>query len=184
MPEDDLSMKCLGLLRHAKSDWDDLALRDFERGLNERGKRGAKVMGDHIRKHGIHWDQVLASPATRVKRTLEAAHVDAPITWEKRAYLADAQSLIDLLKATTGNPERLLLAGHNPGLQQLILELVAEDQRNDLLSAVAKKYPTATYAVLKLNIDDWADCDVGCGSLVYLARPRDLDPELGPQVTG
>ena len=42
-------MKTLGLLRHAKSDWDDMALRDYDRGLNDRGRRGAVVMGGHIR---------------------------------------------------------------------------------------------------------------------------------------
>ncbi len=48
-------VKLLGLLRHAKSDWDDLGLRDFDRGLNDRGRRGAALMGEHIREHGVKW---------------------------------------------------------------------------------------------------------------------------------
>ena len=65
-------MKRLGLLRHAKSDMDDAALRDFDRGLNDRGRRGAALIGRYIAELGIGWDVAIASPATRVKRTLEA----------------------------------------------------------------------------------------------------------------
>ena len=63
-------MKILALLRHAKSDWDDLAKRDFDRGLNDRGRKGAELIGQHIRDHGIKWDCVLASPAERVKQSM------------------------------------------------------------------------------------------------------------------
>ncbi len=59
-------MKILGLFRHAKSDWDDAAKRDFDRGLNDRGRKGAALMGDHIRSHDMAWDAVVASPAVRV----------------------------------------------------------------------------------------------------------------------
>ncbi len=66
-------MKTLGLLRHAKSDWDDIAKRDFDRGLNGRGRRGAALMGAHVTAHGVTWDRIIASPAERVKQTLAAA---------------------------------------------------------------------------------------------------------------
>ena len=65
-------MKILALLRHAKSDWDDISKRDFDRGLNARGRKGAALIGEHMRDHGIKWDVVVASPAERVKRTVEA----------------------------------------------------------------------------------------------------------------
>ena len=58
-------MKILGLFRHAKSDWDDMAKRDFDRGLNNRGLKGAALMGNHIRQHGLKWDKLIASPAER-----------------------------------------------------------------------------------------------------------------------
>lgn len=174
-------MRLLGLLRHAKSDWEDLSLRDFDRGLNARGRRGAALMGQHIRDHGVKWDKLVASPAERVKLTLQAGGFDRPIEWEREAYLADADTLMTLLRKTEGDPRTLLMAGHNPGLQELIFLLVGPDQENDLFAAAAKKYPTATFAVLELAIDDWADIAPGCGRLVHFARPRDLDPELGPE---
>ena len=70
-------MKILGLLRHAKSDWDDMNQRDFDRGLNPRGRKGAQIIGAHIRDHGIKWDKLIASPAVRVKLTLDGAALEA-----------------------------------------------------------------------------------------------------------
>jgi phosphohistidine phosphatase len=174
-------MKTLGLLRHAKSDTDDLALRDFDRGLNDRGRRGAAVMGGHIRAHGIAWDTLLASPAERVKRTLDATRLQVPVTWDEHLYLADSDALIEVLRSLEGDPAAVLIAGHNPGLQELIFDLVAPEREDALFASAAEKFPTATFAVLQLAIDRWADCAPGCGTLVHLARPRDLDPELGPE---
>jgi phosphohistidine phosphatase len=174
-------VKRLGLLRHAKSDWDDMSLRDYDRGLNDRGKRGAAVMGGHIRDYGIEWDLLLASPAKRVKRTLEATRLQIPTRWEERVYLADSDALVELLRSLDGDPGSVLLAGHNPGLQELVFDLVAPENENKLFDKVAEKFPTATFAVLELAIDRWADCKPGCGKLVHLARPRDLDPKLGPE---
>jgi phosphohistidine phosphatase len=174
-------MKTLGLLRHAKSDWDDVSLRDYDRGLNDRGRRGAAVMGGHIRDHGVAWDLLLASPAERVKRTLDATRLRIPIRWDERVYLADSDTLVALLQGLDGDPDAVLLAGHNPGLQELIFTLVGAENENDLFDVAAKKYPTATYAVLELAIDRWAECWPGCGRLVHLTRPRDLDPALGPE---
>lgn len=177
-------MKRLGLLRHAKSDWDDLSLRDFDRGLNARGRKGARLMGDHIKTQGGRWDLALASPAERVKLTLEASGLDLPVQFEESAYLADSSSLMQLLSACDDTADAVLLLGHNPGLQELALELVAPDAENDLFREVLQKYPTAAFAMLELEIDSWQDIEPGCGRIVHFARPRDLDPELGPQRVG
>jgi phosphohistidine phosphatase len=177
-------VKRLGLLRHAKSDWDDMSLRDFDRGLNARGRKGAALMGEHIRQQGGAWDLVLASPAERVKRTFEASGLDIPVQFEEAAYLADSPTLIQLLSACNDDADAVLLMAHNPGLQELALDLVAPDAEDELFREVLQKYPTAAFAVLELDIDHWADLSNGCGRLVHFARPRDLDPELGPQRVG
>jgi len=174
-------VKTLGLLRHAKSDWDDMSLRDFDRGLNDRGRRGAAVMGGHIREHGVAWDLLLASPAERVKRTIDATRLQVPVVWDEHIYLADSDALIEALRGVAGDPGAVMLVGHNPGLQELIFDLVAPENENGLFAAATEKYPTAAFAVLELAIERWADCAPGCGTLVHLARPRDLDPELGPE---
>lgn len=178
-------MKTLGLFRHAKSDWDDPRARDFDRPLNGRGRKGAALMGPHIIANGPRWSRILASPAVRVTQTIElgmqAAHVNAPVRWDRRIYLATSPSLIDLLREQEGDPDTILLVGHNPGLEDVIFDLVPGDGSCPMRDVVEEKFPTAAYAVLELDIASWADLEDGTGRLVHLMRPRDLDPELGPQ---
>ncbi|SFG00070.1 phosphohistidine phosphatase [Novosphingobium sp. CF614] len=177
-------MKTLGIFRHAKSDWNDARLRDFDRPLNKRGRKGAAVMGKHIRDHAVGWKRVLASPAVRVTQTIElageAAGETPPITWDRRIYLANSATLMDVLREQEGDPPSIILVGHNPGLEDLIFDLVPDDGSSPLRDIVEDKFPTAAYAVLELDIERWADLEEGCGHLLHLTRPRDLDPALGP----
>ncbi len=179
-------MKTLALFRHAKSDWTDARGRDFDRPLNARGRRGAAAMGKHV--HESHWqfDQVIASPAVRVTETLEIAAKAwgraFPIAWDRRIYLASSATLLDLLREVEGDPASLLMVGHNPGLEDLIFDLVPDDGTSPLRALVEQKFPTATFAILECAIDRWADIDTGCARLTTMTRPRDLDPTLGPEL--
>ncbi|MEO1489001.1 MAG: histidine phosphatase family protein [Pseudomonadota bacterium] len=175
--------KRLGLLRHAKSEWDDSVQRDFDRSLNDRGRRGAALIGDHIRDFGIKWDAMLASPAARIKATLETAQLEPAPRFEDRLYLASAETIIELVEALGGDdePDTVLVVGHNPGLQEALLSLVAPARENDLFREAAVKFPTAAFAVLECAIESWSDLKVRCATLTHFARPRDLDPALGPE---
>ena len=180
-------MKTLGIFRHAKSDWNDARLRDFDRPLNKRGRKGAAIMGEHIRNDGRAWKRILASPAVRVTQTIElaseAAGMAPPVSWDRRIYLANSATLMDLLREQEGDPASIMLIGHNPGLEDLIFDLVPDDGTSPLRDVVEEKFPTAAYAVLELDIDSWDDIDENCARIVHLVRPRDLDPELGPSLT-
>ncbi|MDG6078620.1 histidine phosphatase family protein [Erythrobacter litoralis] len=174
-------MKILGLLRHAKSDWGQSDKRDFDRGLNDRGRKGAALMGDHIREHGTKWDALIASPAARVKQTLAAALPEMEPDWDQKLYLASAETICDVVREQGGDAEKLLIAGHNPGLGDMLFELVAPANENALYDEAKVKFPTASFIVYELAIDDWADLAEGCGTVKHFARPRDLDAELGPE---
>ncbi|MBY6218231.1 SixA phosphatase family protein [Qipengyuania aquimaris] len=174
-------MKVLGLLRHAKSDWGQSDKRDFDRGLNARGRKGAGLIGKNIRDHGVKWDKLVASPAERVRITLEEAALDLEPDWDRRLYLASTDTIFDVIREDGGDADALLLAGHNPGFGDMVFELVAPKNENDLFDEAKVKFPTAAFAVFELDIDDWEDLAEGCGKLVHFARPRDLDPELGPE---
>ena len=174
-------VKILGLLRHAKSEWDDISTRDFDRGLNEKGRKGATLIGEHIHDHGVQWDLILASPAERVRRTIEAALPDAEVTFDDRLYLASAETIFETVAAHANDEKRVLVIGHNPGLQEVLLELVAPSNENTLFDEAATKLPTAAYCIFECEIANWRDLDEGCGKLVHFARPRDLDPKLGPE---
>lgn len=172
-------MKKLGLLRHAKSDWGPSDRRDFDRGLNTRGRRGAALMGAHVRDHGVAWDWLIASPARRVQLTLESAAIGPKPVSDERLYLASTDTIYDVLHEASG--DAVLIAGHNPGLGDMILDLIAPARENALFDEAKVKFPTAAFAVIELAIADWADLRPECGTLVHFKRPRDLDPELGPE---
>jgi phosphohistidine phosphatase len=175
-------MKTLTLLRHAKSGWDDPVARDFDRPLNPKGQRAAAMMGRHMKSLGLVFDHVIASPAIRVVETLR--HVSqgyggefAPV-WEHRAYLGSAATLLDIIRELPDTIESVLISGHNPGLEELVL-LLSEDD-GSLRGQVAIKFPTTSLAELRFGARHWADVAPGEGVLARFVRPRDLDPGLGP----
>jgi phosphohistidine phosphatase len=178
-------MKTIGLFRHAKSDWHDRRARDFDRPLNARGRKGAALMGKHINDHGIRWQRIISSPAFRAAETIEiaakAADRNFPIIWDRRIYLASSATLLDILREQAEDKSKILMIGHNPGLEDLIFDLVPDDGTSPLRDIVEAKFPTAAYAVLELDIRRWADAREGCARLVHLTCPRDLDPSLGPE---
>ncbi len=177
-------MKKLTLLRHAKSSWDDPVSRDFDRPLNGKGKRAAAAIGAFIKRNILTFDQILASPAVRVIETLEqvgaASGASYEPEWDRRIYLASSATLIDILRGAKAEAGNILMVGHNPGLEDLIFDLVPDDGSSAARSAVEEKYPTAALAEMSLNISSWADITENCGTLDRFTRPRDLDAELGP----
>lgn len=176
-------MKTLTLLRHAKSGWDDAVQRDFDRPLNAKGRRAATAVGTEMRRLGLRFDRVVASPAVRVCETLDAVAEGygsrLAAEWERRIYMASAATLADLVREQPDGADRLLLVGHNPGLEDLVLLLVPE-AADGLRHEVEEKYPTASLAELTLPCDHWTDLADGAATLARFVRPRDLDPSLGP----
>ena len=176
-------MKTLTLLRHAKSDWTDTVARDFDRPLNGKGKRAAALVGRHLRTLLPDVDHVVASPAVRVIETLDEVERGFGRTlapaWDRRIYLASAVTLLDVIRDLPGTAGDVLLVGHNPGLEDLVLLLVPETA-GPLRDAVEEKYPTASIVRMTFAVDAWGDVAANGGSLEGFVRPRDLDPTLGP----
>jgi phosphohistidine phosphatase len=175
-------MKSLTLLRHAKSGWDDPVARDFDRPLNPRGRRAARTVGARMKAEGLAFDLVLASPARRVTETLEEVangYGGLDPEYDERLYLAPAATLLDIVRHAPDTAARLLLVGHNPGLEELALRLARRDG-DSLRGEVEVKYPTGTVAEIKLPVERWMEVKQGMGRIVRFIRPRDLDPELGP----
>jgi phosphohistidine phosphatase len=183
-------VKRLITFRHAKSGWDQPALRDFDRALNDKGRRAAIVMGRHMRQMGLRFDHVIASPAVRVTETLDAMFDGygqrlAP-GWDRRAYLAAAPMLLEIVQEAPDTAETMLLVGHNPGLEELVLSLSADHGEEEMATrdSVEEKYPTASVAEILFDVAHWCDVAAGGGRLVRFVRPRDLDPALGPDRAG
>lgn len=176
-------MKTLTLLRHAKSTWDDPVARDFDRPLNKRGRRAAQTVGREMRAQGLIFDQVIASPAVRVKETLEGIadgygrSLDPE--FDQRVYLASTATLIEIVHEAADECGALLIVGHNPGLEALAL-LLTQEGSDGFRAEIATKYPTATLVEISFPADGWAQVAEGTGTITRFIRPRDLDPELGP----
>ena len=176
-------MKTLTLLRHAKSGWDDKVVRDVDRPLNGKGKRAAAIVGRHWRGLGLSFDHVVASPATRVAETIEElvrGYGDAltPVI-DRRIYLASAVTLLDVIHELPESAEHVLMVGHNPGLEDLVLMLVPDDSTDTLRDTVEEKFPTASTAEMAFQ-GKWSDVAQNRATLTRFIRPRDLDPALGP----
>jgi phosphohistidine phosphatase len=176
-------MKRLITFRHAKSGWDQPAIRDFDRALNDKGRRAAATMGRHLRQLGLRFESVIASPAVRVAETLDAMFdgYGRRITpsWDRRAYLATASTLLEIVQEAPDTIEALMLVGHNPGLEELVL-LLTDDTDVGARDSIGEKYPTASVAEIRFEVDRWEDIRAGDGHLVRFIRPRDIDPALGP----
>lgn len=175
-------MKTLTLLRHAKSTWDDPVKRDFDRPLNGRGRRAAARIGQWFADEGVGFDHVRASPAVRVRQTIEGIEdgLRRPLgpMFDARIYLASAMTLLDVVQGFEASAATGLLIGHNPGLEDLLLYLTPT--ADPLRGEAEVKYPTATVAMLDFDVAMWRDIAEGGGQLRHFIRPRDLDESLGP----
>ena len=160
-------MKRLAILRHAKSSSDDQQFADFDRPLNERGWKAARRVGRELKKRGIDFDLVLASPAVRVRETLQGGGMEAEIRFEPYMYLASEQQLFEFVRYLPETVHAPLLVGHNPGLQQLVVALTRDDR-------VERKLPTAAFVRIELAADKWSDVEPGSGTIADLIFPKEL----------
>jgi len=172
-------VKTLAILRHAKSSWDQPNTDDFGRPLNDRGWKAARRIGRELRDRKVRFDLCLASPAARVRETLDGVaesygEFAFPVRFERQMYLADPATLLDLVHGVPGDVENLLLVGHNPGLERVVALLTADD-RSGLRERVEHKFPTAALAVIDFAVPSWAEVKPASGKLVELILPRELD---------
>lgn len=163
------------ILRHAKSDWGTGAPSDFERPLSKRGRQDAPRVGRFLRSRGLRPDYVVSSPAERAKQTVIAVCKEMgigqeQINWDSRIYHAAAGMLLNVLNECPDDARRVLIAGHNPGLEILLQNLCNHDipPADDY-----KLLPTGAVAQLEI-LSDWKSLEGGLARLVSLTRARSL----------
>lgn len=172
-------MRTLYLLRHAKSSWADSGLDDHDRPLNARGLDACARLIPYIRQHGVAPDLVLCSTAERTRATLQgifsALPVPLQVVYDPALYLGTPERIMALIRAVPASVQRLMVVGHNPGLEDLAA-LLAGDGPADLLAQIGGKFPTGALAALDFGIDSWDALAAGGGRLRLFAVPR-LLPE-------
>jgi phosphohistidine phosphatase len=159
------------LLRHAKSDW-SVECDDFSRPLKKRGRHAAKEVGRWLRKQNLMPDMILSSPAQRAlataQRVCRQLNIDeSTIITDPRIYEAHSSTLLEILSATPKDIRRLLLIGHNPGLEDLLSKLI---QHSIPLSESGKGLTTAALAQLTFE-GGWTALTEGIAELTTLFRP-------------
>ncbi|MGH8657221.1 MAG: SixA phosphatase family protein [Gammaproteobacteria bacterium] len=162
------------IVRHAKSAWDTDAAMDHDRPLAKRGKRDAKRIGNWLRGRKIMPDSILSSPALRAVQTTHAICETLPIdarrvVWDERIYAATAGSLLDIVRERPEHQRIVLLVGHNPGLEHLILYLCGDVE----IPEDGKLLPTATVARLGVP-GEWNALSEGSVTLRSITRPGSL----------
>lgn len=153
-------MKSLTLFRHAKTERESVTGEDFDRRLEERGRADAARMGGELRRLGLGFDLVLASPAARAAETAELAGLSP--RFDQRIYDASAGELLAIARETANDVRRLMLVGHNPGFERLASRLAGGPM----------DMPTGSLLEIELPIDEWRDA--AGGRLVRLLTPGEL----------
>ncbi|EKX62812.1 phosphoglycerate mutase family protein [Streptomyces ipomoeae 91-03] len=167
-------MRRLVVLRHAKSAW-PVGVPDHERPLAPRGRRDAPAAGRALAEADCLPDLALCSTALRARQTWELASAQwgtpPAVRYDARVYAADVPELLDVLHEVPDRVGTLLLVGHNPGLEELVLEL-AGDALGDTLDDVRTKFPTSAIAFLSWYGDSWASLAPGTALLTDMIVPR------------
>ena len=173
-------MKRLCLLRHAKSDWGDPAKDDYDRPLNERGKKAADFMAHFIAQSPYRPDAVFCSSAARAVGTCaplrDALGDEVPVTYREELYHAMPDVMLDEIHNAPEEAETLLVIGHNPGLV-LLATALAEDPDDETALRVAYGVPTGGFIVFEFDVTRWDEIREGKGRTVFFGRPRDLMSE-------
>ena len=169
-------MKSLLLLRHAKSDRDDSNLQDFDRPLNEQGRKSVERMGTWMKNNHIQPEWITCSPAKRAQETLAGLrkHLDIPdtlINLEDRVYQANINTLLDIMAHCPEDMNNIMLIGHNPAFDELLIYLCGPKLP---LSSKGKLMATATLAQVGLP-DDWQQIRPNSGKLQQIIRPGEID---------
>jgi phosphohistidine phosphatase len=161
-------MKKLYIVRHAKSDWSNPALNDFERTLNKRGLHDAPLMGERFKKLGFIPDMVFSSSANRAVMTCNIicknlGYEPQKVEMKKELYLAAPQTILKMINTFQNVWKSVMLFGHNPGFTELI-ELLCQKSVGNL--------PTCALAAAHFKIDDWKSVHWASGSLAAFEYPK------------
>jgi phosphohistidine phosphatase len=161
-------LKTLILVRHAKSSWDDLGLSDFDRPLNDRGKRDAPKMAEKLSKKKIDIDAFISSPAKRAARTAklfaeEFKAKKTEIIFKTELYLASENVFYDVITKTDDELDTVAVFSHNPGIT---------DFANDLTEIKIDNIPTCGVFAVKIDTKHWADIKEAKKEFLFFDYPK------------
>jgi len=161
-------MKTLLVIRHAKSSWDVATVSDFERSLNERGKRDVPVMAQRLLDKKIAIDAFVSSPAKRAKKTAELFcnaynKNKEDIILISTLYHCTPEIFFDVVEMLDENYKTVAIFSHNPGITEFVNEL-ADD-------VIINNMPTCSIFAIQINITKWKDFSKAKKELLFFDYP-------------
>ncbi len=162
-------MKKLYLMRHSKSDWSDVSLGDFERGLNKRGFNDAILMGKVLKSKGAVFDLVFSSAAKRAELTAvivsSICRYDVDnIKTKESLYLCGTGELKDAIKNLPKSADSVLITAHNPTCEEFMEELGFN----------IEKFPTSAVALIEFKTKEWQESFQSKRKLKFFIYPKKL----------
>jgi phosphohistidine phosphatase len=161
-------MKTLLIMRHAKSSWKHPELADRDRPLNKRGEKDAPHMGKVLKHADILPQLIYTSTAVRSSKTAETVAekigYKKEIIYKDALYMAEPLQIVDVLRETPDEIKRVMIVGHNPGMEGLA----------QMLSRKVETLGTSAIACIKLPIEHWSDLNLEVeGKLVKVWEPKE-----------
>ena len=164
--------RTLLILRHAKSDW-STGQADFDRPLNERGRRDAFAAGEALAGFGII-DRVLSSSSTRTRQTwgraVEGGAEAREVEYSDDLYLASPQTMEQLLRGVPAETSSAMIIAHFPGVLGAVNRFAQRDDHPGWAS-IDEKYPTSGLAIMEFD-EEWRHLEAGVARLVDWRIPR------------
>ena len=159
-------MKNLYLLRHAKSSWDDFALKDFDRPLSTRGIQDADLMGNFFKSKRKGLDLVVSSPSKRTKETLDHFFnkTTQNIIFDETIYHSSEQNIYLVLKHIEEDIKSLMIVGHNPSMHEF---------SESFSGQFIEKFSTCGLASFEFD-DEWVNTCENLGTLTEFKIPSEL----------
>jgi phosphohistidine phosphatase len=160
----------LWVIRHAKSSWDDPKIPDFGRPLNRRGKHDGPRVAKWLGKQDDLPEWIVSSDAVRAKATTEfVAHganvPDTRVVYDHRMYLAEVETILEVIRSMPVDVRSCAVVGHNPGLSRFVNEMLGQPVIDEL----------PTFGIAKLDVaEPWSTLALGSARLDTLFRPKDL----------
>lgn len=163
-------MKTLLLIRHAKSSWDNITLSDFDRPLNDRGKKEAPQMAERIKDKKMKIDLFISSPAKRAKKT---AKIFMKIYGESKnnlllipsLYEASVLNFYDAIETIDDKYDNIALFSHNPGITEFASSLT--DYKIDNI-------PTCGVFAVSIQVKKWSEFKNAGKQLLFFDFPKNL----------
>ena len=160
--------KTLYITRHAKSDWDDSSLTDFERPLKSRGEKDATMIGKILHSKDVHPYLIISSPA---KRAISTAHILAgeikypieKIVADEAIYEAATSELLEIIEQLDDKLSGIMLIGHNPSFTNLANYLA--DVRFDNI-------PTCGVVAIAFDVPEWKMIIKNSGKMIFFEYPK------------